>query len=77
MQIHNMVKRKGVTLIVDEKFFSKFEVERQREQVKLRNKVGGVVNLTQRKFTAMLAARDFNVGFPKQPKRLIKRKRIK
>ena len=70
-----MVKRKGVSILVDEKFFNTFEIERQKEQDKLRQKLGGVFNLTQRNFTAMLAAKNFRFQLPKQRRRPIKTRR--
>jgi len=61
-----MVKRKGVSLIVDENFFRDFEKGRQREQIRLRRKFGGMFNLSQRNFTAMLSAKKFRFEIPKQ-----------
>lgn len=68
-----MVKRKGVLIVVDERFFDRFEIDRQREQSKLRQKLGGMFNLSQRNFTAMLATKNFRFEVPKQ-KRLVPRK---
>ena len=76
-----MVKKKGVSLIVDENFFKTFEVERQKEQAILRQKFGGVFNLTQRNFTAMLSAKNFKFQIPKQKPltriRVRKRRRLR
>lgn len=74
-----MVRRKGVSLIVDENFFKTFEREREREQERLRQKFGGVFNLTQRNFTAMLSAKKFKFQIPKQKPlvRVRKRRRIR
>lgn len=71
-----MAKRKGVNLIVDEDFFRVFEIERQREQSRLRIKIGEDFNLTQRNFTAMLAAKKFRFELPKQ-RPLMKKQRRK
>ena len=74
-----MVKKKGVSLIVDEDFFRTFESERQREQSILRQKFGGMFNLSQRNFTAMLAAKKFRFQVPKQRRivrKVRKRRRI-
>ncbi len=60
-----MVKRRGVSVILDEKFFTKFESARVKEQNKIREKVGGMFNLTQRNFSAILAEKDFKFAFPK------------
>ncbi len=68
-----MGKPRGVSILVDENFFKKFDGERQKEQERLRKKFGGVFNLTQRKFTAMLSAKNFQFNFPK--KRIVRRKR--
>lgn len=67
-----MVGRKGVMLVVDEKFFNVLEKERQAEQSKIRRKTGGWDNLTQRNFTAILAEKNFRFKFPK-----IKRSKLK
>ncbi len=74
-----MVRKKGVSLIVDENFFNTFEKERQREQERLRQKLGGMFNLTQRNFTAMLAAKKFRFNIPKQEPlvRVRKRRRLR
>jgi hypothetical protein len=69
-----MVKRKGVNMIVDEDFFNIFEKQRQKEQAKLRQKLGGMFNLGQKNFTALLAAKNFKFEVPKQ-RRLERRKR--
>jgi hypothetical protein len=72
-----MGKKKGVSLIVDERFFNAFEKERQREQMKLRKEFGGMFNLSQRNFTAMLAAKNFKFQVPTNvnPKRQIRKRR--
>ncbi len=70
-----MTKRRGVSIRVDEDFFKIFEKERQREQIRLRQKFGGMFNLTQRNFTAILSAKNFNFDFPKQGIQRRKRKR--
>lgn len=74
-----MVKRRGVLIVVDENFFKTFERERQKEQAKLSQKLGGVFNLGQRKFTALLAAKNFKFEIPKQKPltRVRKRRRIR
>lgn len=59
-----MVKRRGVFLVVDENFFKTFEKERRTEQARLRQKFGGMFNLTQRNFTAILDAKKFKFTFP-------------
>ncbi len=71
-----MVKKKGVTIKVDENFFDIFEKERVEQQRSLRKKMGGMFNLTQKNFTAILAKRDFKFKIPevKQPK-IIRRRR--
>jgi len=61
-----MVKKRGVTMLVDEDFFKIFENERKLEQDKLRRKLGGVFNLTQRNFTGILAAKKVRFQIPKQ-----------
>lgn len=73
-----MGKRRGVSIVVDEDFFRRFEKERQKEQTKLRQKFGGIFNLSQRNFTAILAKKSFIFRFPKQEfLKSIKRRRIK
>lgn len=72
-----MVKRKGVFIIVDEKFFNTFEKERQREQGKLRVKFGNTFNLGQKNFTAILAAKKFKFKFPKQNLAIVVKKRVR
>lgn len=61
-----MVKRRGVIVNVDERFFKTFEDERQKEQAILRKKFGSFFNLSQQNFTAMLAAKKFRFSVPKQ-----------
>ena len=61
-----MVKNRGVSMVVDEDFFNMFEKERKIQQAKLRIKVGGVFNLTQRNFTAFLAKSNFRFKLPKR-----------
>lgn len=56
--------RRGVMIKVDEDFFDILEKERVREQQKLRKKIGGMFNLTQRNFTALLAKRNFKFKIP-------------
>ncbi len=69
-----MARRKGVTVVVDENFFNSFERERKKEQEKLRQRFGGMFNLTQKNFTAMLAAKKFRFQVPRQTV-MIRRKR--
>lgn len=69
-----MGKTKGVSLIVDEGFFRNFEKDREREQTRLRKKMGLMFNLSQRSFTAMLAKEDFRFKVPRGG-RIIRRKR--
>lgn len=72
-----MVKRRGVFITVDEKFFQIFEKERQKEQLKLRQRFkGAFINLTQRNFTAILAEKNFNFNFPITSRRLVRKKRM-
>ncbi len=63
--------KKGVFMAVDADFFKLFESERQKEQARIRIKIGGMFNLSQRKFTSILAKNKFKFQFPKQatPKR--------
>ena len=58
-------------------FFDILEKERQKEQSKIRMKVGGMFNLTQMNFTGMLAAKKFRFKIPEQPKPPIRRKLIR
>ncbi len=58
--------RRIVNLIVDEGFFKTFEKRRQLEQMKLRKKLGANFNLSQRNFTAMLNARNFEFKIPRE-----------
>lgn len=59
--------RKGVTIQIDENFFTDvFEKERRKEQDKLRRRTGSMFNLTQRNFTAILHAKRVKFTFPKQ-----------
>ena len=51
---------------MDENFFKTFERERQREQDKIRKKLGTAFNLSQRNFTALLAAKKFRFNIPKK-----------
>jgi len=60
-----MGKRKGVVICVDEGFFNTLERERKKEQEKLRKQMGGLFNLTQRNFTALLNAKKFSFKTPK------------
>lgn len=60
-----MVKKKGVTLVVDEKFFMRLDKQRQKKQRSLEMEFGRPFNLSQRKFTGMLAANNVMFGFPK------------
>ena len=60
-------------MIGDEGFFRAIEIERRREQKKLRKINGRMFNLTQRNFTAILSKNKFNFRIPKQ--RLIKLRR--
>lgn len=69
-----MVKKRGVSLVVDESFFNTFEKERQKEQMKIRREVGGMFNLTQRNFTAMLAKKNFKFEIPRQKLRKKRKK---
>lgn len=69
-----MGKNKGVNIVVDESFFKLFERDRQREQLKLRQKMGSLFNLSQRNFTAMLATKNFRFNLPKN-RIVIKRRR--
>lgn len=62
-----MKKRKGVVICVDEGFFNTLEKERQKEQSRLRKEMGGMFNLTQRNFTAILDAKRFSFKLPKNP----------
>lgn len=71
-----MVKKKGVSVIVDEDFFKVFERERQKEQMKLRQTLGGTFNLGQQNFTSMLSKRNFSFAFPK-PIRIRRRRKSK
>ncbi len=64
-------------MIVDENFFNAFEKGRQREQIKLRQKIGGTFNLSQKNFTAMLAVKNFKFQIPKRRPLVIKRMRRK
>ncbi len=69
-----MVKKRGVSIVVDEKFFNTFEKTRQQEQSKIRQKLGGAMfNLSQRNFTALLAARNFRFDIPRR--KVIKRRK--
>ncbi len=61
-----MVRRRGVSLTVDEGFFKRFETARKIEQFKLRKQFGQAFNLPQRKFTGILAKKNFRFQFPKQ-----------
>ncbi len=71
-----MAKKRGVSIIVDEKFFKTFDKERRREQNRLREKMGGFFNLSQKNFTALLASKKFRFTFPQNiPGRPILRKR--
>ncbi len=72
-----MIKRKGVALSVDEGFFNTFEVARKKEQSKLRKEFGGMFNLTQRKFTALLDAKNFRFQIPTNIMRKPRRRRLK
>jgi len=67
-----MASRKGVTLIVDKKFFAAFDRKRTKEQDKLRQKLGGLFNLSQRNFSAMVEANQMKFDFPNQ--RMVKNK---
>jgi len=69
-----MGKTRGVSIIVDENFFKLFERDRQKEQLKLRQKMGGMFNLSQKNFTAMLATKNFRLSLPKK-RIIIKRRR--
>lgn len=69
-----MAKKRTVSMLVDEKFFKTFERERQREQMRLRRKLGEMYNLSQRNFTAMLAAKKFRFQILKQ-RPLVRKKR--
>ena len=60
-----MVKRKGVSIVVDENFFMKFESDRQMQQSELRKSMGKMFNLSQVEFTSILAKKKFEFRFPK------------
>lgn len=64
-----MSKKSAVSIRVDENFFKVFEKERQKEQDKLRSRFGNVLNLSQTRFTEMLAKKNFRFSFPRQTRR--------
>jgi hypothetical protein len=73
-----MVKKRGVSMIVDERFFNTFERERKKEQDRLRQKVGGMFNLTQKNFTELLAIKNFRFQVPKgRIVRKVRRRKIR
>ena len=71
-----MTNKRGVFLVVDPAFFKTFEKERKQQESILRKKnvLSSFGNLTQKRFTALLAAKNFRFQIPKQQP-LIKRKR--
>lgn len=69
--VRGLKNNKGISLKVNEKFFDIFEKERVKEQNKIQQQTGRFMNLSQMKFTTILAQKQFNFNFPK---RIIKRK---
>ncbi len=63
--VESFGRNKGVSLKVHEKFFDIFEKERVREQRRIRKQTGRLMNLSQMKFTAILAKRQFQFNFPR------------
>lgn len=74
--VQGLGRNKGVSLKVNEKFFDIFEKERVKEQNKIQQQTGRFMNLSQMKFTAILAKKRFNFDFPKRTiKRKVRRRR--
>lgn len=67
--IENFRKNRPVSLKVHEKFFDILERERVREQTRLNKQTGKLMNLSQMKFTAILAEKKFQFTFPKLNRR--------